>query len=240
MKKILVIILTAIMCFMLCGSESLGYSLLYNDKSIIDKSQAEQFLKDRHASKKMLDCLDFIYEYGEEVGIDPGIVVAMSSIETGYGKSKLFIYKNNPGGIKARNGWARYDTAKDGYKAMINLLATYAGTNNNTGSYLYGKATTTQQLGNYYWVENGCDSGYHRQLSRQIEKMRSYPIKKETKEEVKIDINKSQSKDKDKADDIINDIIEPEKKKSVINIIYDILNKGKSSNGYDFIMKFLK
>ena len=243
MKKVLVIILTVVMCCVCCGSESLGYSLLYNDKPIVDKSQAEQFLKDRHASKKMLNCLDFIYEYSEEVGIDPGVIIAMSSIETGYGKSHLFVAHNNPGGIKSSrtgDGWAHYDSAEDGYRGMINLLATYAGLR-NPNSYLYGVSKTTQGLAGIYWTNYGNDKGYHGQLSRQIKTMRSYPIKKqEKKAEVKIDINKPQSKDDSKADDIINDIIKPEKEKSGIDIIYDILNRGKSSNGYDFIMKFLE
>ena len=241
MKKFLVIILTIVMCFSLYGSESLGYSLLYNDKPIVDESQAEQYLKDRHASKKMLNCLDFIYEYSEEVGIDPSIIVAMSAIETGFGKSNLFVNHNNPGGIKAVGGWKHFNSPQDGYRYMINLLATYAGLR-NSDSRLYGASKTTQGLAGIYWTNYGNDRGYHRQLSSVIKTMRAYPIKKEAKEkkEVKIDINKPQSKDDSKADDVINNIIESKKEKSGIDIIYDILNRGKSSNGYDFIMKFLK
>ena len=170
------------MAIIMCVTFSSGayaYPITYNNAPLVDKSQTIQFLKDRKASKKMLDCVDFVYEYAESKGIDPSIIMAMSSIEAAYGKSRLFIYNNNPGGIKTRNGWAHFDTIEDGYRYMINLLATYAGTNNNTTSYLYGKAKTTQQLGNYYWVENGCDAGYHRQLTIQIENMRSYPIIKE-------------------------------------------------------------
>lgn len=234
MKKSVVFVIAIITCIVF-SDFTYAYPITYNDAPLIDKSQTVQFLKDRNTSKKMLDCIDFVYEYAESKGIDPSIVMAISSIETGYGKSRLFVYNNNPGGIKARNGWAHYDTAKDGYRAMINLLATYAGTNNNTASYLYGKAKTTQQLGNYYWVENGCDAGYHRQLTRQIEKMRSYPVIKE----------KSAKKQSVKKQLVIEK--EPQKKStshkehhSGADIIFDILDDKEHSGGYDFIMNLLK
>lgn len=228
MKKLIVFVMAIIMCVTFSG-DAYAYPITYNDAPLIDKSQTVQFLKDRNASKKMLDCIDFVYEYAESKGIDPSIIMAISSIETGYGKSRLFVYNNNPGGIKARNGWARYDTAKDGYRAMINLLATYAGTNNNTGSYLYGKATTTQQLGNYYWVENGCDSGYHRQLTRQIEKMRSYPIIEEKPIKKPVVLEQPQKKN-----------TSHKRQHSGADIIFDILDDKEHSSGYNFIMNLLK
>lgn len=231
-RKIVILLLLAIMMCVLCVDNTFAYSLIYDGSPIVDKSQAEQFLKDRNASKKMLDNLDFIYDYSEEVGIDPGIVIAMSSIETAYGRSNLFVNHNNPGGIKSSrtsNGWAHYDTIEDGYRGMINLLATYAGVNNNYKSYLFGKATTTQQLGSYYWVEDGCDRGYHNMLSRQIATMCSYPIIKEKPEEKQVP-NK-----------IINDAIKKkDKQDDGTDIIYDILNKNANSSGYDLIMNILK
>ena len=168
-KKILILFIAFILTFLSCGSSN-AYDIA--TKATTDISQARQFLTDRHASKKMMDSLDFIYDYCAEIGIDPTLVVAISSIETGYGKSNLFVNYNNPGGIKARSGWKRFDTIEDGYRYMIRLLATYAGLINEN-SWLYGKATTTQQLGNYYWVENGCDRGYHSQLTRQIKTIQS-------------------------------------------------------------------
>ena len=233
-KKLLIIVLAIIMCIA-CTSNSLAYPLTYQDTPLIDKSQAEQFLKDRHASKKMLNCIDFIYEYGKEVGIEPGIVIAMSSIETGYGKSHLFVAHNNPGGIKSSrtgDGWAHYSSAKAGYRAMINLLATYAGINNNTGSYLYGVSKTTQGLAGIYWTNYGNDRGYHGMLSRQIEKIRSYPI---TKKEV----NKPELK-QETPNKVIEEIIKPEEKHNGLDIIYDILGRDKSSSGYNYIMNILK
>ena len=229
MKKLIVFVIAIIMCIVF-SSGTYAYPITYNDTPLIDKSQTVQFLKDRNASKKMLNCINFVYEYAESKGIDPSIIMAISSIETGYGKSRLFVYNNNPGGIKSRNGWAHYDTIEDGYKAMINLLATYAGTNNNTTSYLYGKAKTTQQLGNYYWVENGCDAGYHRQLTRQIEKMRSYPIIKEKPVKKEPVITKKFQKKNDSH----------KRQRSGVDIIFDILDDKEHSSGYDFIMNLLK
>ena len=235
-KKLLTFILSIIICIV-CTGNSLAYPLTYQKTPIIDKSQAEQFLKDRNASKKMLDCIDFIYDYGKQVGIEPGIVIAMSSIETGYGKSHLFVAHNNPGGIKSSrtsDGWAHYSSAKEGYKGMMNLLATYAGINNNTRSYLYGVSKTTQGLAGIYWTNYGNDYGYHNQLSRQIETMRSYPIKKAAVKniqnikntEIKIRTNKK--------------AMRPEEKHSSIDIIYDILNGDNKSSGYEMIMNLLK
>ena len=95
---------------------------------------------------------------------------------------------------------------------------------------MYGKAKTTQQLGNYYWVENGCDAGYHRQLTRQIEKMRSYPIIKE-KPAKKQPIITEQPQKKSTSH---------KRQHSGADIIFDILNDKEHSSGYDFIMNLLK
>ena len=236
-KKILILFIVFILTFLSCGSSN-AYDIA--TKATTDISQARQFLTDRHASKKMMDSLDFIYDYCAEIGIDPTLVVAISSIETGYGKSNLFVNYNNPGGIKARSGWKRFDTIEDGYRYMIRLLATYAGLINEN-SWLYGKATTTQQLGNYYWVENGCDRGYHSQLTRQIKTIQSYKVikiaKKETKEvkEDKKEGNKNSKDIIDKAMDnkktptsIINDILKRKSDKdntSSLDLIYNSLKK---------------
>lgn len=233
MKSKIFIILLSICIILLCTSSSTAYPLTYSGKPLVDKSQAEQYLKDRHASKKMLNCLDFIYDYAEEIRIDPSEIVAMSAIETGFGKSHLFVAYNNPGGIKSShtsNGWAHYKTAKDGYKGMINLLATYDGLR-NPHSYLFGVSKTTEGLAGIYWTNYGNDAGYHKQLSKVIETMRSYPIKKTKivkQENSKKLIRKSTKKPA------------TTKNHTGINIIYDILNKDDNTSGFDYIMNFLK
>ena len=122
--------------------------------------QAKQFLKDRNTTKEMIDCVDFVYEYCEEVGIDATLIIAQSSIETGYGKSKLCRNYNNVGGMKAsRGGWMRFNSLKDGYRAMINKIAVMAGVRKSS-AYYFNSCYYIEDLGNIYWVENGCDYGY--------------------------------------------------------------------------------
>ena len=222
-KKILILFIAFILTFLSCGSSN-AYDIA--TKATTDISQARQFLTDRHASKKMMDSLDFIYDYCAEIGIDPTLVVAISSIETGYGKSNLFVNYNNPGGIKARSGWKRFDTIEDGYRYMIRLLATYAGLINEN-SWLHGKATTTQQLGNYYWVENGCDRGYHSQLTRQIKTIQSYKVIKIAKKKTK-EIKEDKKEGNKNSKDIIDKAMD--NKKTPTNIINDILKRKSNKN----------
>ena len=235
-KKILILFIAFILTFLSCGSSN-AYDIA--TKATTDISQARQFLTDRHASKKMMDSLDFIYDYCAEIGIDPTLVVAISSIETGYGKSNLFVNYNNPGGIKARSGWKRFDTIEDGYRYMIKLLATYAGLINEN-SWLYGKATTTQQLGNYYWVENGCDRGYHSQLTRQIRTIQSYKVIKIAKKKTK-EIKEDKKEGNKNSKDIIDKAMD--NKKTPTSIINDILKRKSNknnTNSLDLIYNSLK
>ena len=132
----------------------------------------------------MLDCVPFIYDYCEEVGIDATIVIGISSLETGYGKSNLFIRNNNPGGMKARRGWMKFDTLEDGYRTMINKIAVMAGVRESK-SFYYNTCYYVRDLGNIYWVENGCDRGYYNNLISQMNKIASYEvINEEPKKEI--------------------------------------------------------
>lgn len=210
-----------------------GYPLSV-DKPMATKSQVVQFLEDRNATKDFLDCVDFIYSYCEEVHIDPTIVIAISSLETGYGKSNLFRNYNNPGGIKARGGWRRFDTLKDGYRGMINLLAIYSG-NLKSNSWIFNKAHTTQDLGNYYWVENGCDHGYHDMLTIVINKMLSYESLEKEEPVVK---TPEESPKKESAKKKIESI--RNKKRTPLDIIKDILKNKKHMNSMDLIKNALK
>lgn len=191
---------------------------------IVDKSQVVQCVKDRKATNKFIENIDYVYKYSLEVGVDPSIVIAISCLETGYGHSNLFINYNNPGGIKSTYGWRRFDNIKDGYKYMINLLATYSGLRNKS-SRLYGKAKTTQELGNYYWVENGTDRGYHRQLTTMIKTMQSYPVKKEANNPVKKTVTQK--------------LLDMVKNNKPSDIIYKILNRKEEDNPMDLIRESL-
>ena len=136
--------------------------------------QAEQFLKDRNATQEMINCVDFVYDYCEKVGIDATLIIAQSSIETGYGKSRLCRKYNNVGGMKAsRGGWMKFNSLKDGYRAMINKIAVMAGVRKSS-AYYFNSCYYIEDLGNIYWVENGCDYGYYNTLIGQMNRIKSY------------------------------------------------------------------
>ena len=174
MKKLWYIILSLILALILHDITD-AYSPIIATDNTTTAEQAIEFLKDRNATKSMLDCVPFIYDYCEEVGIDATIVIGISSLETGYGKSNLFVRKNNPGGMKARRGWMKFDTLEDGYRTMINKIGAMAGVI-KSNSFYYNTCYYVKDLGNIYWVENGCDRGYYNNLIRQMNKIASYEI----------------------------------------------------------------
>ncbi len=183
MKKIWYIVLSLILALILHDITD-AYSPIIATDNTTTAEQAIEFLKDRNATKSMLDCVPFIYDYCEEVGIDATIVIGISSLETGYGKSNLFIRNNNPGGMKARRGWMKFDTLEDGYRTMINKIAVMAGVRESK-SFYYNTCYYVRDLGNIYWVENGCDRGYYNNLISQMNKIASYEvINEEPKKEI--------------------------------------------------------
>lgn len=183
MKKLWYIILSLILALILHDITD-AYSPVIATDNTTTAEQAIEFLKDRNATKSMLDCVPFIYDYCEEVGIDATIVIGISSLETGYGKSNLFIRNNNPGGMKARRGWMKFDTLEDGYRTMINKIAVMAGVRESK-SFYYNTCYYVRDLGNIYWVENGCDRGYYNNLISQMNKIASYEvINEEPKKEI--------------------------------------------------------
>lgn len=218
-----------------------AYSITLKDKNepIIKQEQAIACLKAHNANPKMIKAVPFIYEYATKVGVDPGLVIAMTSIETGWGKSRLFRYNNNTGGLKGKGGWQKFNTPEDGYRAHINLLATYAGLMNKH-SWLYGYSKTTEGLAGMYWTNSGNDYGYHDQLTAMIKLYQRYPINNKNKEENKNksnittskkieDINKKEENgntEDDSALSIINNILDKDSThKSAIDMIFDAIGK---------------
>lgn len=227
MKRIVKLILIIILIGMTAVSTTFSYDILA-EYPMATQDQVYQCAKDRNASQEFLDIIPFVYEYSQQLGVDPTIVLAISCLETGYGKSNLFRNYNNPGGIKGKNGWRKFDTLEDGYKCMINLLAIYAGVIGED-RWQYNKAHTTEELGNYYWVENGCDRGYHNKLTIMIRTMVSYPKKEETKPKTKPKTKK------------VEKPIEENKNTKPSDIIYNILNKeSKDNKGLRIINDILK
>ena len=196
--------------------------------------QAEQFLKDRNATQEMIDCIDFVYDYCEKVGIDATLIIAQSSIETGYGKSRLCRKYNNVGGMKAsRGGWMRFNSLKDGYRAMINKIAVMAGVRKSS-AYYFNSCYYIEDLGNIYWVENGCDYGYYNLLCKQMNTIKSYK-KYHSK---KVNKPKKQSLNKKKPSKKVT--IKPIKKKQSAKDYLMSFTKGKKKNGMELIYGAIK
>ena len=197
--------------------------------------QAEQFLKDRNATQEMIDCVDFVYDYCEKVGIDATLIIAQSSIETGYGKSRLCRKYNNVGGMKAsRGGWMKFNSLKDGYRAMINKIAVMAGVRKSS-AYYFNSCYYIEDLGNIYWVENGCDYGYYNMLVGQMNRIKSYRryVKKKVNKPKKQTItNKKTRKNK-----II--IKAPPKKQNAKDYLMSF-TKDKKKNGMELIYGAIK
>ena len=196
--------------------------------------QAEQFLKDRNATQEMIDCVDFVYDYCEKVGIDATLIIAQSSIETGYGKSHLCRKYNNVGGMKAsRGGWMKFNSLKDGYRAMINKIAVMAGVRKSS-AYYFNSCYYIEDLGNIYWVENGCDYGYYNLLCKQMNAIKSYK-KYHNK---KVNKPKKQSSNKKKPSKKVT--IKPIKKKQSAKDYLMSFTKGKKKNGMELIYGAIK
>lgn len=200
MKKLWYIILSLLLALALFDLTD-AYSPVIATSNTSTSEQAKQFLIDRGATQQMIDQVNFIYEYCEEVGIDATIIIGISSIETGYGKSSLFVNKNNPGGMKARRGWMKFNTLEDGYRAMINKIAVMAGVKESK-SFYYNSCKYVIDLGNVYWVENGCDKGYYRNLLKQMNKIISYEVYEDksvnnVSRKIIIEVNKNKQSAKD-------------------------------------------
>ena len=197
--------------------------------------QAEQFLKDRNATQEMIDCIDFVYDYCEKVGIDATLIIAQSSIETGYGKSRLCRKYNNVGGMKAsRGGWMKFNSLKDGYRAMINKIAVMAGVRKSS-AYYFNSCYYIEDLGNIYWVENGCDYGYYNMLIGQMNRIKSYRryVKKKVNKPKKQTITKKKTR-KNKI------IIKAQPKKQSAKDYLMSFTKRKKKSGMELIYGAIK
>lgn len=242
-KKILIKISVLFMSLFLllnCSGKLTVYAYPIMHEPTSDISQARKFLEDRHASSKMINSLEYIYSYSKKVGVDPTLIVAMSSIETGYGKSNLFVHNNNPTGMKSRHGWAKYRTVKEGYKAMINHYALYAGcpqTKAGKHSWLNGVAKDTTQMKGIWWGSTGNEGNYHKYLSIQVESIKSYPVKKGlAKNENIID-----AVDRRKKSNILIQAINNHNNSNGVHIIEEILNRdNKDSDGMSKIFNAIK
>ena len=232
MKNKIMSMLLTLLIFISSALPSYAYDIVTNEP-VVAYEQAYAYCKDRGATKVFLDNLEYVYSYSKKIGIDPTIVVVISYLETGGGKSNAFIYKNNPGGIKTTSDTVkRFDSVKQGYKYMIELIGIYGG-QLKPSSWLHGTCNTFEDLGGYYWVENGRDSGYYSQVKLVIKTMLKYP-----KNNNNVDIEENATKE------TLKETIKETKRtknKSALDVIKNLLNKNHDRlSGYDYIMQFVK
>ena len=130
----------------------------------------------------------------------------------------------------SRGGWMKFNSLKDGYRAMINKIAVMAGVRKSS-AYYFNSCYYIEDLGNIYWVENGCDYGYYSMLVGQMNRIKSY--RKFTKKKV----------NKPKKQTITNKkkitIKAPPKKQSAKDYLMSF-TKGKKKSGMELIYGAIK
>lgn len=229
MRKKIILLLITLTLIIPCLGYSESKPLIATDNTTTP-SQAEQFLSDRNATKEMMDCIPFIYDYCDKIGIDATLIIGISSIETGYGKSNLCKNNNNPGGMKARRGWMKFNSLKDGYKAMIDKIAVMSGVK-KSNSYYYNSCKYIEDLGKIYWCENSVDHGYYNMLVKQLNRIKSYKrLEKKVTKKVK------ENKLKENKKITINP---PKKKQSAKDYLMSFTKKDKKS-GMELIYGAIK
>ena len=82
MKRIVKLILIIILIGMTAVSTTFSYDILA-EYPMATQDQVYQCAKDRNASQEFLDIIPFVYEYSQQLGVDPTIVLAISCLETG-------------------------------------------------------------------------------------------------------------------------------------------------------------
>ena len=66
-----------------------------------------------------------LLELAEEYQISPAYAAAVFVLETGWGSSSAWLTKHNPAGIRCGDRYCRYDTATDGLRRMMEIMADY-------------------------------------------------------------------------------------------------------------------
>ena len=73
-----------------------------------------------------------LLDLAEEYQISPVYAAAVFVLETGWGSSSAWINKHNPAGIRCGDRYCRYDTATDGLRRMMEIMADYYNNGSTT------------------------------------------------------------------------------------------------------------
>ena len=73
-----------------------------------------------------------LLDLAEEYQISPVYAAAVFVLETGWGSSSAWLTKHNPAGIRCGDRYCRYDTATDGLRRMMEIMADYYNNGSTT------------------------------------------------------------------------------------------------------------
>lgn len=81
-----------------------------------------------------LDCISDVQftEIGNQYSIDLGFAYAVWQLETGHGKSEVWLTRNNPAGIRLNGEYQHFNSVQDGYHAFFGLLENYVANGRTT------------------------------------------------------------------------------------------------------------
>ena len=190
-------------------TETTGETDIMNEPSATYE-QLYQWAVNNNASQTFLDNLQYIWDASVEKGVDPILVATQCALETDYMRSLVFKSHNNTAGIKETpTTYRTYDTVEDGIDAQIEHLMLYAGTSDDTDSWLYGWCPTIEGLAGR-WAE---DTQYSNKILSMINSVKSIEIN-----------NSSSDVVADNNTNIIEEIVQQNRES---NIIQDVLNRNK-------------
>ncbi|MCD8024585.1 MAG: glucosaminidase domain-containing protein [Candidatus Gastranaerophilales bacterium] len=99
----------------------------------------------------LADKADYIDELCAEYNIDSALVLAIMSLETGYGTSSAIVNYNNPGGMMKSGSIIHYSSLEEGIEAVIkNLANNYIGQGLTTISEIGAKYCPSSQS----WIDS--------------------------------------------------------------------------------------
>ena len=194
-------------------TETTGETDIMNEPSATYE-QLYQWAVNNNTSQTFLDNLQYIWDASVEKGVDPILVATQCALETDYMRSLVFKSHNNTAGIKETpTTYRTYDTVEDGIDAQIEHLMLYAGTSDDTDSWLYGWCPTIEGLAGR-WAE---DTQYSNKILSMMDSVKSIEVNNDSS-------NIVSDNDSEKDTNIIEEIVQQNREN---NIIKDALNRNK-------------
>lgn len=110
-------------------AEATWSNLDIRSKTTITAEQINKTISTRGSEKAINSNIgEIIIEESEKEGLNAGIIFGMFAVETGYGKSNLFLNSNNVGGLECIRGyacngrWASFPTVRESFANKVRIL----------------------------------------------------------------------------------------------------------------------